>query len=33
MLLKFAFPLYKSITKKQREKIAPQIIQLSKELA
>ncbi|MCL2019749.1 MAG: hypothetical protein FWG70_08325 [Oscillospiraceae bacterium] len=27
-----AYPLYLSITKKQREKIAPQILQLSKEL-
>jgi hypothetical protein len=27
-----AYPLYKSITKKQRDKLAPQIIQLSKEL-
>lgn len=26
------FPIYKRITKKQREKLAPQIIQLSKEL-
>jgi hypothetical protein len=27
-----AYPLYKSITKKERAKVAPQIIQLSKEL-
>jgi hypothetical protein len=27
-----AYPLYKSITKKERERLTPQIIQLSKEL-
>ena len=27
-----AFPLYKIVTKKQREKIAPQIMALSEEL-
>lgn len=31
-VLAAAYPMYKSITKKQREKIAPQILALSEEL-
>lgn len=31
-LLAAAYPIYKSITKKEREKIAPQILALSEEL-
>ena len=32
IILAMAYPVYKRIVKKQREKIAPQIIELSEEL-
>ena len=32
VLICIAYPLYKKITKREREKIAPQILSLSKEL-
>ena len=32
VLICIAYPLYKNITKREREKIAPQILSLSKEL-